>query len=620
MHSRMQKVNKQPAVPIAILDFGSQFTHLISRRLRDAGVYCEIFASDILPDALVSRGVQGVILSGGPSSVYDANCPGFNPEILTLRVPILGICYGYQLMAMLLGGKVVPGNVMEFGRAELITVSSESRLLRELPSSQAVWMSHGDTVEELPPGFVTVGTTRNCSNAAAESISDQRYGIQFHCEVAHTTYGRKIIENFAIDVCHCTPHWSMRAYVEMAEEYIKDATADRNVFILVSGGIDSTVLFILLNRVLGKSRVKGLSIDTGLLRPQDVVTTREFLADHDLDNCLFIDASEEFLRALHGVSDPEQKRKTIGQLFLDIKDKALSDLCLDPKQWILAQGTIYPDIITSGGSKHASVIKTHHNALPSLLDMEVLEPLRFLYKDEVRKLGEELGLPHDFIWKHPFPGPGIGVRIAGQITRQKIDLYHQLDDIVLRHLKSSGWYEPLWMGFPILIDMEESTDRQFCAPEIIQQHIREAVQKGLTQGGVSYGELRTSILPIRSVGVKGDYRTYEHPVEIRVLGADGLRCHVSHDVMETISIEIANRTPHVNRVLLGLRWRDQTDTWKGIVVLRMLLSVDTLTSDWARLDHPLLDQMASDLMAVSSSLDAVLLDITQKPPGTMEWE
>jgi len=614
----MTRQTKQQTVPIGILDFGSQFTHLISRRLRDAGAYCEIFAPDVSAEHLSSREVRGIILSGGPSSVYDASCPDFNLAILQLQVPILGICYGYQLLAKELGGEVVPSNIKEFGRAEL-NISKESRLFKGLPLSQTVWMSHGDTVEVLPAGFTAVGATSNCRNAAAENTSDQRYGIQFHCEVAHTTYGQKVLENFAIEVCGCVPQWSMKAYVETAEEYIKTAAADRNVFILVSGGIDSTVLFILLNRVLGKERVKGLSIDTGLLRPQDVEATKKFLADHNLDNCIFLDASNDFLKALDGISDPEKKRKTIGQLFLDVKDKALADLHLDPGQWLLAQGTIYPDIITSGGSKHASVIKTHHNALPSLLDMEVLEPLRFLYKDEVRRLGEELGLPHDFIWKHPFPGPGIAVRIAGRITREKITLYHKLDEVVLSHLKSSGWYEPLWMGFPILIDMQESADPQFTVPAIIEHHVHEVVEEKLRLAEISYGELRTSILPIRSVGVKGDYRTYEHPAEICVRGLDGQRCHVPHEVMEGISIEVANRTPHVNRVLLALKWRDHTP-WRQIVVLRMLLSVDTLTSDWAHLEHALLDQMASDLMELSGELGAILLDVTQKPPGTMEWE
>jgi len=521
-------------------------------------------------------------------------------------------------MGQLLGGCVVAGQVKEFGRAEL-TVQKDSLLFKGLPSTQTVWMSHGDAVVELPSGFSTVASTTHCPNAAAEDPVSKRYGVQFHCEVAHSTYGKEILANFAINVCGCKPTWDMKAYVEIAEDYIRKALGERNVFILVSGGIDSTVLFILLNRVLGTSRVKGLSIDTGLLRPRDLENTQRFLTEYGMSNCLFVDASEEFLRALRNVVDPEEKRKIIGKLFLDVKNRTVAYLNLDPDRWILAQGTIYPDIITSGGTKHASTIKTHHNALPSLMNMEVLEPLRFLYKDEVRKLAAELGLPHDFIWKHPFPGPGIAVRIAGEITSEKIHLYHKLDEVVLRHLRRSGWYEQLWMGFPILVDMRESSDPQFSLPDKIQQHLYRTIEERLQFAEVKYEKLMTSVLPIRSVGVKGDYRTYEHPVEIRVTQR-GERCEVPHELTELISTEIANRTPHVNRVLLAVKWSGEPATWDQLVVLRMLLSVDTLTSDWAKLEHNLLDDIANELIGISSKISAVLLDVTQKPPGTMEWE
>jgi GMP synthase (glutamine-hydrolysing) len=611
-------LDDKQTVPIAILDFGSQFTHLISRRLRDAGVYCEIFPPDIAGDQLLSKGIKGLILSGGPSSVYDENCPAFNDHLLDLKVPILGVCYGYQLMAKLLGGQVIPSQVKEFGRAEL-TAQADSLLLEGLPSTQTVWMSHGDTVVALPPGFTTIAATPNCSNAAAQNVSTRRYGVQFHCEVAHSVHGAEILANFAMKICGCKPTWDMKAYADTAEDYIRTTVGDRNVFILVSGGIDSTVLFILLNQVLGTSRVRGLSIDTGLLRPHDLENTERFLTEHGMTNCSFVDASDEFLRALDNVYDPEEKRKTIGQLFLDVKDRTVASLHLDPDHWILAQGTIYPDIITSGGSKHASTIKTHHNALPSLQGLEVLEPLKFLYKDEVRKLAAKLGLPHDFIWRHPFPGPGIAVRIAGSVTPGKLQLYHKLDAIVLRHLKRSGWYERLWMGFPILVDMHESSDSEFMLPDAIQQHLHRTIEERLQLAGVGFDELATSVLPIRSVGVKGDYRTYEHPVEMRVT-RHGKRCEIPHDITEAISTEIANRTQHVNRVLLAIKWLGDPVIWNHTVVLRMLLSVDTLTADWAKLEHELLDEIATEIMNVSSEISAVLLDVTQKPPGTMEWE
>lgn len=609
---------QEHTVAIAILDFGSQFTHLISRRLRDAHIYCEIFAPDIAVEDLEARHIQGLILSGGPGSVYEAHVPPFNTALLAMDVPILGICYGYQLMVKLLGGTVVPLPAKEFGGAE-IEINGHSLLFKGLQSPQTVWMSHGDSVAALPPGFSPIALTASCPHAAAENIDQRRYGIQFHPEVAHTRYGQLILVNFAVEICHCQANWTMGTYLEASEKRIRQAVGERNVFLLVSGGIDSVVVFLLLNRVLGPARVKGLFINTGLLRPGDTAMVRQLFADWGLENSLVVDASAEFLAALTDVSDPEQKRTIIGQTFLTVKDRQMAELGLDAQHWVLAQGTIYPDIITSGGSTHADVIKTHHNALPSLTQMEVLEPLRYLYKDEVRTLARELGLPRDFIWKHPFPGPGIGVRIAGTLTAEKIALYHKLDEIVLRHLHASGWYETLWMGFPILVDMRESSEPGFVFPRPSLDSIAATVHRHLAQAAVPYDQLNLSVLPIRSVGVKGDYRAYEHPVELRVEYC-GQRCQIPHQVTEGISREIVNRTPSLNRTLLTLAWSGEPQDWKRIAVLRMLLSVDTLTADWARLEHALLNTMAAEIMALSPGVDAVLFDVTQKPPSTMEWE
>jgi len=610
--------DKRDTVPIAILDFGSQFTHMISRRLRDAGIYCEIFSPDVEVSELRARRIEGMILSGGPSSVYENSAPPFNEAILQMSVPILGICYGYQLMAKLLGGRVVPGETKEFGRAEL-TVTNGSALFKGLQRKETIWMSHGDIVVGLPPGFSQIGRTTHSPYAASENSRTKRYGLQFHCEVAHTTHGKEILANFAVDICGCRPTWNMQSYLESVELHIKNVVGDRSVFLLFSGGIDSTVVFLLLNRVLGPSRVKGLFINTGLLRPGDPEMVNRLRLEHQIENFIYEDATDEFLDALRNVSDPERKRRIIGELFLDVKDRIMSSLDLDPGHWVLAQGTIYPDIITSGGSKHASVIKTHHNALPSLMNIDVLEPLRYLYKDEVRKLAKELGLPDEFIWKHPFPGPGIAVRIAGTITEQKIDLYHKLDEIVLRRLRESGWYEKLWMGFPILIDFQDVSEPGFSFPQDVLSKIKEIVYERLQASEVHYTDLEVSVLPIRSVGVKGDYRTYEHPVEIRITTQDR-RCNVSHDLLESISKEIGNKIPLINRVLLTVAWSNTPSYWRKIVVLRMLISVDTLTSDWAKIEYDLLDNMASEIMGVAEDIDAVLLDITQKPPGTMEWE
>lgn len=609
---------RENIVPIAILDFGSQFTHLISRRLRDARIYCEIFPPDIAVEDLQARHVQGLILSGGPGSVYEAHVPLFNEALLSIDVPILGICYGYQLLAKLLGGKVIPLPGKEFGGAD-IELTGHSLLFKGLQRTQTVWMSHGDSVAELPAGFSPIALTASCPHAAAENTSQRRYGIQFHPEVAHTRCGQTILVNFAVDICHCQADWDMGTYLETSEKRIRQAVGDRNVFLLVSGGIDSVVVFLLLNRVLGPARVKGLFINTGLLRPGDSAMVTQLFAEWGLENSLIVDASAEFLPALTGVSEPEQKRTIIGQTFLTVKDRLMAELGLDAQRWVLAQGTIYPDIITSGGSRHADVIKTHHNALPSLQHMEVLEPLRSLYKDEVRALARELGLPHDFIWKHPFPGPGIGVRIAGTLTAEKIALYHILDDIVLRHLRTSGWYETLWMGFPILVDMRESSEPGFVFPQSSLDTIAAAVRRHITQAAAPCDRLNLSVLPIRSVGVKGDYRAYEHPVELRV-EYRGQRCPLPHEVTEAISREIVNRTPALNRTLLTLAWSGEPHEWKRVAILRMLLSVDTLTADWARLEHTLLDAMATEIMAIHEGVDAVLFDVTQKPPSTMEWE
>jgi GMP synthase (glutamine-hydrolysing) len=602
---------------LAILDFGSQFTHMVSRRLRGSGVRCEIFSPSVTVEELVDLGVKGIILSGGPASVYASDAPEFNEKILHLDIPILGICYGFQLMAKLLGGEVVAHDSREYGGTQL-TVTGDSLLFSGTPRTQRVWMSHGDVATDVPNGFETVAITKDCPQAAAENSQQHRYGVQFHPEVAHSEYGQQILLNFARNICGCAQDWDRQAYLSQAENYIESTVGTRSAFLLVSGGIDSVVVFLLLNRVLGPSRVKGLFVDTGLLREGESARVRQFFDDLDIDNYLAVDASQEFLTAVADLSDPEAKRTAIGELFLSVKDRVMSELALNSDDWVLAQGTIYPDIVTSGGSKNASVIKTHHNALPSLRSLEVVEPLRHLYKDEVRELAAEVGLPADFIKRHPFPGPGLAVRIAGRATREKLELYRKLDEIVLRQLHAAGWYERLWMGFPILVDVDESrsdvTDTNQKAADLDQW-----VLQWLEDRGMAVSEFQASILPIRSVGVKGDHRTYEHPVQMW-FGEGGRRSHVSHELVEELSRAITNRTESVNRVLLTLTSKRPAELWQRIIVLRMLVSVDTLTSDWGKLDHDLLDRIASEIASAAPGIDAVLLDVTQKPPGTMEWE
>jgi len=604
---------------IAILDFGSQFTHMASRRLRNADVRCDIFSPDVTIDELKRKGVKGVVLSGGPSSVYAPDSPDFNEEILRLDVPILGICYGFQLMTHALGGQVLGHQTREFGRAEL-SVLGKSELFQGTPVKQTVWMSHGDVATRLPVDFMTTATTRDCPQAAAEDAIHRRYGVQFHPEVVQSAFGKDLLVNFAANICGCPREWRSQAYLAQAEGYIRDSVGSRSVFLLVSGGIDSVVVFELLNRVLGPERVKGLFIDTGLLREGEADRVKAFFKDRRIENFIAVDASDEFLDHISDLSDPEAKRTAVGELFLDVKDRIMEEHSFDPNKWVFAQGTIYPDIVTSGGSKNARVIKTHHNALPSLRALEVVEPLRHLYKDEVRELAAEIGLPGEFIKRHPFPGPGLAVRIAGRVTTEKLRLYHEIDAVVARHVKESGWQERLWMGFPILVDMAESysalDETALKESSTIARWIEERLGD---ENWATYSHLDSSVLPIRSVGVKGDYRSYEHPVQITAWN-NSSRAHISHDVIEDLSRSITNQLRSANRVLLTLAARAPSDQWRRIVVLRMLISVDTLTSDWAKLEHEILDSMAEELQNNIAEIDAVLLDVTQKPPGTMEWE
>ena len=397
---------------IVVLDFGGQYAHLIANRVRRLGVFTEI----VSPTASVEEfsGAKGIIYSGGPSSVYAEDAPEYNPEILNIPVPKLGICYGHQLMASQLGGVVKPGKVKEYGIADLILKEPQHPLLKEIPVASPMWMSHGDQVEKLPEGYKIIASTKDCEIAAVANDSRKIYGIQFHPEVTHSKYGMKILDNF-ISICGCERTWNMKSYMPLISEKIKKEVGDRKVFLLVSGGVDSTVAFVLLNRVLGTDRVLGLHIDNGMMRMDESAKVIDFLKAENMQNLQVVDATDTFLSKLKGVTAPEVKRKSIGATFLEVKDVEMKKLNLDPKEWMIAQGTIYPDTIESGGTKNADLIKTHHNRVKEVMDLMaqglLLEPLADLYKDEVRMLGEELGIPHNLVWRHPFPGPGLGVRL-----------------------------------------------------------------------------------------------------------------------------------------------------------------------------------------------------------------
>ena len=593
---------------IAVLDFGGQYAHLIANRVRRLGVFTEIHS----PNAPVSEleGVKGIIYSGGPSSVYAADAPEYNPEILNLPVPKLGICYGHQLIAQQLGGHVEPGKVKEYGIADLEVRDENCPLLKGLPKASPMWMSHGDQVTKLPDGYKIVASTKDCEIAAVAFDSDkperQIFGIQFHPEVTHSKFGMKLLENF-VDFTGAKKTWNMKSYLPLITQRIKDQVKDRKVFLLVSGGVDSTVAFVLLNRVLGPEKVLG---------SQKIM---DFLTKEGMNNLKVRDASEHFLAKLKGVTAPETKRGIIGKEFLTVKDEEMAKLNLDPNQWMMAQGTIYPDTIESGGTKNADKIKTHHNRVQEVLDLMekglVLEPLADLYKDEVRALGEELGIPHNLVWRHPFPGPGLGVRL----------------------LCSDG---------KLSDDMVKFEDVKDTAGQSLADYLKA-------------NNIAGRLLPIKSVGVQGDGRTYAQPFLITTPGLSWKDC-------EKFSTELANRFKAINRVIYQIgsvadedpklveqyATRENFDTlrkfdnicteflqandlyekiWqmpvvlvplrtanKPCIVMRPVNSTEAMTANFAEIDQGMLAGLWRKFEAEGAG--SLWYDVTHKPPGTIEWE
>ena len=601
----MKRENK-----ITVLDFGGQYAHLIAKRIRHLGIYADIKHPDCSVEELGNPG--GVILSGGPSSVYSEGAPPFNEKLLETGIPTLGLCYGMQIMAYLLKGDVRRLDRREYGRAE-IDLSSDSPLFDGLGNKELVWMSHGDSVATPPEGFVVSGTTSDCPVAAIADEDRKLYGLQFHPEVKDTPRGDDILTNF-ITLCGLEKNWSMESYIREKMDDIRTQVGDRNVFLLVSGGVDSTVTFTLLNEALGEDRVLGLHIDNGLMRKNETAGVKIALAKQNFHNLNIIDSTDDFLKALEGLTDPQEKRKAIGDEFIYVKDRELEKLELDPDKWLLGQGTLYPDIIESGGSRHADVIKTHHNRTDMIKEMVakglVVEPLDQLYKDEVRDVGERLGLPHDLVWRHPFPGPGIGVRVlCGDGGESTTD-------------------------FPI---------------------ISEAVSAKASPN--SYGSV---VVPVRSVGVQGDSRTYAHPAAVEgKLDWEGL---------DLLSTDITNEVEGINRViykigggeLLPLASQAATMTRerlellrdadheamevlrknglyekvfqmpvvllpvssngaKECIVVRPLESSDVMTARFFRMDEDSLTEIAERILSLGG-IEYVFYDITNKPPGTFEWE
>ena len=511
--------------PVLVLDFGSQYVQLIARRVRERHAFARIVRHDITVERVRELNPLAIILSGGPSSVYEAGAPQCDPALFSLGVPVLAICYGMQLVCEALGGKVEPNPVREFGRAECVVVDPADPVFQGVPASSQVWMSHGDQVRVIGEAFVPVARTATCPVAAVRHASLPIYGLQFHPEVAHTTYGALLLGNFLDRVCQSPGSWRMDAFVARAVEAIEGQVGpDDRVVCGLSGGVDSAVCAALLAKALGP-RVVCVFVDNGLLRSGERAAVAEAFGGHSSAELRVVDASDRFLDALRGVTDPQEKRIKIGHTFIDVfRDEAKSI----PGATFLAQGTLYPDVIESGGSLDgpAATIKHHHNVggLPSELGFKLIEPLRDLFKDEVRRLGLELGLPESLVWRHPFPGPGLAVRCLGEVTAARLDVLRQADALFLEELVEAGLYRQIGQAFAVL-------------------------------------------LPVQSVGVMGDGRTYENVVALRSVDTD-----------------------------------------------------DFMTADWTRLPHDLLARASTRIINAVKGVNRVVYDVTSKPPGTIEWE
>jgi GMP synthase (glutamine-hydrolysing) len=497
-------------VPIVVLDFGSQYTQIIARKLRESGVYSEIVPYSESIEDIMARTPKGLILSGGPASVYAADAYHPDSTIFDLGLPILGICYGMQLISQHFGGSVVPASSHEYGKAKLEFVN-DNDIFKDTPNNQTVWMSHGDRVETIPSGFEKIAISENSPFAAIADTSKNIYAFQFHPEVYHSEYGTKLLKNFAKYICGCESTWNMGSFAKEQMDRVKKQVGDKKVLCAVSGGVDSSVVATLLFEAIG-TQVIPVFVDNGLLRANEREQVETIFKSRGID-LITVDASEQFLSKLAGVTDPETKRKIIGETFIEVFDKEAKK---HSGVEFLAQGTLYTDVIESVSVKGPSkTIKSHHNVggLPDWMKFELVEPLREIFKDEVRELGLELGLPRNMINRHPFPGPGLAIRVMGDVNKPDLDLLRKADVILLDVLHSTGYYEKTWQAFTVLLN-------------------------------------------VKSVGVMGDNRTYDNTVCVRIVDAtDGMTAtfaHIPHEILETISRRIINEVAGINRVVYDI--------------------------------------------------------------------
>jgi GMP synthase (glutamine-hydrolysing) len=584
-----------PQPQIAVLDTGGQYTHLIARKVRELGVYADVVPSETPASEL--RGRRGLIISGGPSSVYEEGSPTVDPAIFDLEVAVLGICYGQQLMARFLGGAVEKGEKGEYGLATLDLSDAAGPLFAGASGRQQIWMSHRDTVQRAPAGFEVVGSTGTCSVAAIAAADRRLFGVQFHPEVVHTKNGRQILSNYLFDIAGCTPDWDPRHRVPLVEQRIREVVGDRNVFFFVSGGVDSTVAFTLCLRALGEERVSGYYVDTGLMREGETAYVRELFQALGTRNFSIEEAGEQFLGALAGVADPEAKRKIIGTQFVEVQDRILRTGHFLEGNWILGQGTIYPDTIESGGTAKADLIKTHHNrvaGIQKLIDEgRIVEPLTYFYKDEVREIGRELGIPDEFLDRHPFPGPGLGIRCLCSAERGEAP--QQIPDGWILPVRSVGVQGDSRSYRPVLaIDGEDLHDR---AVELINRigEINRVVARVATA------------VPVAEMRLQAGGLSEERLDRLRRVDA----------IVRDRSVEsgFEERVWQFPVITIPLGTAEAPDS----VVLRPVESVDGMTAQAVPIPAELLAGMASEMLAVPG-VCGVFLDLTHKPPGTIEWE